>query len=71
MAEVKKVTEDVSKRGEYLKILNKKKDTVLVFHPGLGKKELKWNGFNDFWEIDKDDPHKAYLKPEGIRKTVI
>lgn len=64
MAEEKKATESTAKKGLYLKILNKKKDTVLIFHPGLGKKELKWDEFNDLWQIDKDDPHKAYLKPE-------
>lgn len=64
MAEEKKATEATAKKGSYLKILNKKKDTVLIFHPGLGKKELKWDEFNDLWQIDKDDPHKAYLKPE-------
>ena len=63
------MTEEAStKKGEYLKILNKKKDTVLVFHPTFGKKEIKWNEFNDICQIDKDDPHKAYLKPEGREK---
>lgn len=57
-----------TKKGGYLKILNKKKDTVLVFHPTFGKKEIKWNEFNDICQIDKDDPHKAYLKPEGREK---
>lgn len=64
MAEEKKATEATAKKGSYLKILNKKKDTVLIFHPDFGKKELKWNEFNDFYQIDKDDPHKAYLKSE-------
>ena len=64
MVEEKKTTEATAKKGSYLKILNKKKDTVLIFHPGLGKKELKWDEFNNLWQIDKDDPHKAYLKPE-------
>ena len=64
MAEEKKATEATAKKGSYLKILNKKKDTVLFFHPDFGKKELKWNEFNDFYQIDKDDPHKAYLKSE-------
>lgn len=65
MAEEKKATEEATaKKGSYLKILNKKKDTILIFHPALGKKELKWDEFNDLWQIDKDNPHKAYLKPE-------
>ena len=64
MAEEKKATEATAKKGSYLKILNKKKDTVLIFHPAFGKKEVKWNEFNDIYQIDKDDLHKAYLKPE-------
>ena len=68
MAEENKATEAIAKKGSYLKILNKKKDTVLVFHPTFGKKEIKWNEFNDICQIDKDDPHKAYLKPEGREK---
>lgn len=64
MTEEKKATEATAKKGSYLKILNKKKDTVLVFHPGFGKKEVKWDEFNDLYQIDKNDPHKAYLKPE-------
>lgn len=65
MAEEKEATEEATaKKGSYLKILNKKKDTVLVFHPAFGRKELKWDEFNDLWQIDKDDPNKAYLKPE-------
>lgn len=64
MTEEKKATEDTAKKGSYLKILNKKKDTVLVFHPAFGKKEVKWDEFNNLWQIDKDDPHKAYLKLE-------
>lgn len=68
MAEEKKATETTAKKGSYLKILNKKKDTVLIFHPDFGKKELKWNEFNDLYQIDKDDPHKAYLKSERKEK---
>ena len=68
MAEENKATEAIAKKGSYLKILNKKKDTVLFFHPTFGKKEIKWNEFNDICQIDKDDPHKAYLKPEGREK---
>lgn len=68
MVEEKKATETTSKKGSYLKILNKKKDTVLIFHPAFGKKEVKWNDFNDIYQIDKDDPHKAYLKPECKEK---
>lgn len=65
MDEEKKATEEATaKKGSYLKILNKKKDTVLVFHPAFGRKEVKWDEFNDLYQIDKDDPHKAYLKPE-------
>ena len=68
MTEEKKATETTAKKGSYLKILNKKKDTVLIFHPAFGKKEVKWNEFNDIYQIDKDDPHKAYLKPECKEK---
>ena len=57
-----------TKKGGYLKILNKKKDTVLIFHPAFGKKEVKWDEFNDIYQIDKDDPHKAYIKPECKEK---
>ena len=68
MIKEKKAAEVTTKKGAYLKILNKKKDTVLIFHPAFGKKEVKWDEFNELYQIDKDDPYKAYLKPECKEK---
>ena len=65
---VTQVEEASTKKGRYFKILNKKKDTVLIFHPAFGKKEVKWDEFNELYQIDKNDPHKAYLKPERKEK---
>ena len=65
---VTRAEEASTKKGGYLKILNKKKDTVLIFHPAFGKKEVKWDEFNELYQIDKNDPHKAYLKPECKEK---
>ena len=65
---VTQAEEASTKKGGYLKILNKKKDTVLIFYPAFGKKEVKWDEFNELYQIDKNDPHKAYLKPECKEK---
>ena len=53
---VTQAEEASTKKGGYLKILNKKKDTVLIFHPAFGKKEVKWDEFNELYQIDKNDP---------------
>lgn len=64
-------TTTVEKKKEkegYLKILSKTKESILVFAPGVGKKNIKWDEFNEMYDISKDDPFKAYLKPEYKEK---